>query len=281
MLRVLVLFVVSLFMATAALAEKRVALVIGNGAYANAVTLPNPPNDAADMAKKLAELDFQVIVGVDQTRDELEASLRKFALEARDATMTLFFYSGHGIQVDGHNYIIPIDAKLEDITALDFETIDADRIFSYMGGDGRIALAFLDACRDNPLSRRFARSLPKSRSNAVGVGLAMPQTVGTGLFIGFSTAPGDVALDGDGRNSPFTSALLSHIGEPGLEINGVMTRVKSDVQVATSGDQRPWTNSDLSTDVYLKRAIVIDPVVPDPNADGSSSGVASTSSGRQ
>ncbi|OCW57968.1 hypothetical protein AWJ14_04055 [Hoeflea olei] len=261
-------------LAVRAAAADRVALVIGNGAYRHAVELPNPRNDATDMAVLLRRLDFEVIEGVDLERAEMEATIRAFAAAATDARTVLFFYAGHGMQVDGRNYLIPVDARLEDRTALDFEAIDAERVYTYMAGEGKVAIAFLDACRDNPLARGFRRSLGTSRSNSVGVGLAPISTSGSGLFIAFATAPGDVAADGEGRNSPFTAALLSKLETPGLEIQQVMTRVKIDVQARTQGRQRPWHSSDLGTDVFLaplpaKQTPVVpapEPPQPDPSA---------------
>lgn len=240
---------------TAFAATERVALVIGNGQYRNAVALPNPPNDASDVATLLKRLDFEVIEGEDLTRDGMEKAIRDFAIASSKARIVLFFYAGHGMQVAGRNYLVPTDAKLLDRTALDFEAIDVDEVFRYMTGDGKIALAFLDACRNNPLARNFVRSLGPTRSASVGQGLAPTATAGSGLFIAFATAPNDVAQDGEGRNSPFTAALLRRLPTPGLEIQQVMTRVKADVQQATDGEQRPWHNSDLSAEVYLAPAL--------------------------
>lgn len=246
-------------------AAERVALVIGNGAYQNAVGLPNPPNDASDIAGLLKRLDFEVIEGEDLTRNGMEDAIRKFAIASAKARIVLFFYAGHGMQVAGRNYLIPTDAKLLDRTALDFEAIDVNHVFQYMTGDGKVALAFLDACRNNPLARNFVRAMGPSRSASVGQGLAPTATAGSGLFIAFATAPNDVAQDGNGRNSPFTAALLRRLPTPGLEIQQVMTRVKADVQRATDGEQRPWHNSDLSAEVYLAPAVP-KPAVADSDA---------------
>jgi hypothetical protein len=237
----------------APMAAGKVALVIGNGAYAHANFLPNPANDAARMAEALTGLGFTVVSGMDLDRAGMEAKLREFVAQLPGAEIALFFYAGHGIQADGKNYLIPVDASMSDPTALEFETIEADKVFGYMGGNERIAIAFLDACRDNPLARSFARAISDAgqSTRSVGQGLAVPDTRGSGLFIGFSTAPGSVALDGTGENSPFTAALLDHIATPGLEIQSVMTRVKADVQQATGGSQQPWHNTNLAREVYL------------------------------
>jgi hypothetical protein len=231
--------------------QKRVALVIGNSAYQNAVELPNPRNDARVMSDTLRSLNFEVIEGEDLTKTAMEGKIQDFAEKVSDADVALFFYAGHGMQVSGKNYLIPIDAKLERATAVDFETIDADRVLGYMSDEDRVSIALLDACRDNPLARKFARNLGASRSAAVGQGLAIPTAVGGGLLIGFATAPGDVALDGEGKNSPFTSALIRHLPEKGLEIEQVLKRVKADVIKDTDNQQRPWVNSDIAVNVYL------------------------------
>lgn len=243
-----------LAVASSAVAKERVALIIGNGAYENATALPNPKNDADDTKRLLMDLGFEVIHGVDLDRDEMETTIRQFAASSASASVVLFFYAGHGMQVDGQNYLIPIDAKLEERTALDFEAINVDKVLRYMSGDDKVALVFLDACRNNPLARTFARSLGPTRATLVGGGLAPTTTAGSGLFIAYATAPNDVALDGAGRNSPFTAALLHHLPTPNLEIQQVMTRVKATVQNETQGRQRPWHNSDLGAEVFLVTA---------------------------
>jgi hypothetical protein len=231
--------------------QKRVALVIGNSAYQNAVELPNPRNDARAVSATLRGLGFEVVEGEDLTKSGMDEKVQDFADKVGNADVALFFYAGHGMQISGRNYLVPIDAKLERPTAADFETIDADRILGYMSAENRIAIALLDACRDNPLARTFARSLGATRSGAVGRGLAVPSTSGGGLLIGFATAPGDVASDGDGANSPFTSALIRHLPAKGLEIEQVLKRVKADVIKETGNQQRPWVNSDIAVDLYL------------------------------
>jgi Caspase domain len=242
-----------------ALAAGKVALVIGNGDYLNANKLPNPSNDATDMMAALQELGFTVIGGTNLNHQAMAAKIGDFEDASRDADTTLFFYAGHGMQVNGQNFLVPIDAKLERPTSLQFETIDADVVLRSMAGPGKTAIALLDACRDNPLSRSFSRSLGKTRTTAVAQGLATPTIPGGGILIGFATAPGEVAADGDGHNSPFTAALLKNIKTPGLEIQQLMTRVKGDVYAATKETQEPWHNSSLRTEVFL-----VAPNAPDP-----------------
>lgn len=248
-------------------AQERVALVVGNGAYTNAKALPNPKNDAADMAAVLRELGFVVVTGVDTNKVDFDQKVREFARAVRTAKVAAFFYAGHGMQVAGKNYAVPIDAKLESSADLPVETVDIDQVVSIMESDpSRVNLVFLDACRDNPLARSFARNVPATRAASVGSGLNAIEA-GRGTMIAFSTAPNKVALDGQGRNSPFTTALLKHIRTPGLDIAFVMRRVTADVEKFSGGSQVPWVHASLISDVTLaagdsKAAAATPPPVP-------------------
>ena len=253
--RIALLIAVSMaFASFAQAASDRVALVIGNGAYMNANKLVNPPNDAADVASALRKLGFDVVEGRDLDKRGMESKVIEFSRKLDNAGMALFFYAGHGMQVGGRNYLIPIDAKLERGGDLSFETLDVSQVLGQMEAEKRVNLVFLDACRDNPLARSFSRSLG-TRSAAVGQGLASIQSA-VGTMIVYATQPDNVALDGDGtRNSPFTGALLKHIATPGLEVRSMMTRVRSDVLVATRDKQVPWDHSSLTSDVILTPAL--------------------------
>jgi uncharacterized caspase-like protein len=232
-------------------AADRVALVVGNGAYVNANALPNPVNDASDMAAALRELGFETIAAINLDKAGFDQRLRDFARMLRGAKTALFYYAGHGLQVAGKNYAVPVDARLESAADLTVETVDLDQVLSVMqADDNRVNLVFLDACRDNPLARSFARSLPATRALAVNSGLSALDA-GRGTLIAFATAPNKVALDGQGRNSPFTGALLRHIRTPGLDIAFVMRRVTADVEAQTGGAQIPWVHASLTTDVAL------------------------------
>lgn len=250
-MRVWLVLVLMIWTSVHALAAGRVALVIGNGDYVNANKLPNPPNDATAMSQALRDIGFTVVEGENLNHSDMARLIGDFEEASRDADVTLFFYAGHGLQVNGNNYLVPIDAKLDRESSLQFEAIDADIVMRSMSGPGKTAIALLDACRDNPLSRSLARSLGKTRSTAVQQGLAVPNITGGGMLIGFATAPGEVAADGEGSDSPFTVALLKNIKTPGLEIQQMMTRVKADVFEATKEKQEPWHNSSLRTEVYL------------------------------
>lgn len=229
----------------------RVALVIGNAKYRYATQLPNPSNDAADIAQALRKLGFDVVEGRDLDKHAMEDKIREFGRKVERADLALLFYAGHGMQVGGKNYLVPIDAKLERTGDLTLDTIEVGQILAQMEAEKRVNLVFLDACRDNPLARSFARSLG-TRSTSVGSGLAAIQSA-VGTMIAYATQPDNVALDGEGRNSPFTAALLKHIATPNLEISALMKRVRADVIAATREKQVPWDHSSLVGDVVLAR----------------------------
>jgi caspase domain-containing protein len=205
--RVVVAIILLLLPAAAfAQAEKRVALVIGNSAYQHTPKLANPTNDAADMAAALKKHGFKVIEGFDLDKPAFDRKVRDFATTLKQAEAGVFFYAGHGLQVAGQNYLVPIDAKAEGIEALDFEMVRVDVIHRLMENQTNTNILFLDACRDNPLARNLARSMG-TRSSEIGRGLAQVQS-GVGTLISFSTQPGNVALDGSGRNSSFAGRWL-------------------------------------------------------------------------
>ncbi|GIL00937.1 MAG: hypothetical protein BroJett030_08360 [Alphaproteobacteria bacterium] len=232
-----------------AVAEGRVALVIGNAAYRNVPPLANPANDAADMAVKLAGMGFEVTSGTDLDLDALRRTVRDFIGKLAGADLAVFYYAGHGLQVNGENYIAPIDARLNSHDDLPFEAIPVDLVLSAMERNTRTNLVFLDACRDNPLADNLARSMG-SRSSAVGRGLARIGS-GVGSLIAFATQPGNIALDGEGRNSPFTAGLLKHLGTPGQSVTDDLILVRNAVLATTGGKQVPWDNSSLTGRVVL------------------------------
>jgi tetratricopeptide (TPR) repeat protein len=242
---------------------KRAALVIGNSAYKFTSALANPANDAGDIAKTLRELGFDVVVGINLDRERLNEAIREFARKLDDATLGIVFYAGHGLQVEGKNYLLPVDAKIERKEDLDLATVELGRILERMESKRRVSIVFLDACRDNPLSRS-----PKV-ANASGRGLGPVKESATrsvddsqglaavrgaaGTLIAYSTQPDNVALDGEGRNSPFATALLKYIATPGLEIESMMKQVRLDVIAATDQKQVPWGHSSLVGNVYLRQ----------------------------
>jgi hypothetical protein len=262
----LALIVAYLLLVLPAAAEKRVALVVGNSAYVHANALPNPANDAADMARALAEVGFEVILGLDLSKQAFDGKVRDFARALEKADVALFFYAGHGLQASGRNHLVPVDAKLQVERDLDFEAISLDFVLKQMELDreGKTNIVFLDACRDNPLARNLARSMG-TRSAAIGQGLAQVQT-GVGTFIAYSTQPGNVALDGEGRNSPFTEALARDLRQPDRNLTAVMIEVRKEVLAVTGGKQVPWDHSALTGDFYFHLAAAPG-TLPRPDAD--------------
>lgn len=235
---------------------RRVALVIGNGAYASVKALPNPPNDARSVANSLRDIGFTVSEGIDLDRAAMQKMTRDFLREAVRAQVALVYYAGHGVQIDGRNYLVPVDVRLQEGRNITDGMIDMDTIMAGLDDQVRTNILIFDACRNNPMAERVASSAP-SRAIEGGSGLAAPSalgagaTLGAGTLIAFATAPGQVALDGEGANSPFSAALSRHIGTSGLEVQQMLTRVRAEVVAKTAGKQVPWSNSSLLGEVYL------------------------------
>jgi formylglycine-generating enzyme required for sulfatase activity len=230
---------------------KRVALVIGNGAYLHVPALPNPSHDAQDIAQTLTAMGFEVDLAVDTAITELRDSVQRFGTHAATAEVALIFYAGHGLQIDGRNFIVPIDAAIASEADVEFETLDLDLLIRATNQGAKVRIILLDACRNNPFEGALTDSMGPGRSAvALSAGLAPLQPSG-GVLIGFATDPGAVALDGEERNSPFTAALLKNLPTPGLEINIALTRVRAAVFAGTDGRQRPWTTSSLLQELYL------------------------------
>ncbi|MFT3987053.1 caspase family protein [Aestuariivirga sp.] len=223
----------------------RVALVIGNGSYEAAGTLSNPVNDAEDIAAKLRSMGFTVVDGYDLGKRQLEAKIGEFADALDGADAGLFYYAGHGIAVDGRNFIIPIDAHLDIPAKLKLEAIPMDDVLDLMSQQVKTSILILDACRNNPFARGL-RSASTTRAVTAAEGLAQFDSA-KGSFIAFSTAPGATAMDGTGRNSPFAAALLKHLDEPGASINDVMTEVRGDVAESTKDFQTPMAWDSLTS----------------------------------
>ncbi len=261
----LIFSIAAVFLLTAgsAMAERRLALVVGNSNYRNTPRLENPKNDARAMATALTRLGFEVIRGIDQSSADMRRTVRKFAGALQSADVALFYYAGHGLQVKGENYLVPIDAKMKSTLDLEFEATNLQVVIDLMEREAKTNIVFLDACRDNPLARTLARSLGASRSSTIGQGLARIDS-GVGTLIAYSTEPGNVALDGDGKHSPFTAALLGHIETPGLEVGRMLRRVRSSVLKQTRGKQVPWDHSSLVGDFYFSSPKKIAAVAPPP-----------------
>jgi uncharacterized caspase-like protein len=240
-----------------AAAGRRVALVIGNGAYKSVTALANPANDATVIAKNLKGMGFEVSSGIDLDRAAMTRLIGQFLRDASNARMALVFYAGHGVQIDNRNYLLPVDARAENAATLTADMASLDTILSALDDQTRTSIVILDACRDNPLEQQQAAADGKSRSLAARAGLAAPSslgkgaTAGAGMLIAFATGPGQVALDGTGENSPFSAALARHIGTPGLELQQMLTRVRNEVLTVTGKKQLPWATSALLGEVYL------------------------------
>ena len=274
------------FAPQASYAGKRVALVIGNGAYQQTVELPNPRNDAVDMAAALEAVGFEVISGLDLDKAGMDRTIQRFAEALASAELGAFFYAGHGLQVRGVNYLVPVDAGLKNEYALDFEMIRLDVVQRTMENAATTNVIFLDACRDNPLARNLARSMG-TRSGAIGRGLAQVDA-GVGTLISYATQPGNVALDGTGRNSPYSAALKTHITATGEDLTSILIRVRNDVAEATNRRQIPWDQHALMARLYFSGPSATAPVKPsnsmpvNPNTTraSASSSTAPTTGGR-
>ena len=225
----------------------RVALVVGNSAYTRTSPLANPVNDAADMAAALEGLDFDVILEMDADEDAMDDALADFEERSAGAAVALVFYAGHGMEMNGANYLVPVDAELATASAVGRETIALDMVLDATSG-ARTRIVILDACRNNP----FARSMRGARrANVRSGGLAAVST-GEGLLVAYAAAAGDVAADGEGsRNSPFTTALLEHLRSPGVELRVMLGNVGGAVSRSTGADQQPFVYTSLSGEHYL------------------------------
>ena len=242
------LFVMELTGADAVAAE-RVALVVGNADYHEEdAKLRNPVNDATAMAAALRRMGFEVIEGKDLDRDGFFDKIIEFDDAARSAETALFFYAGHGLQVDGRNYLGPVDMRLQRKQDLSRRAIELGEVLEVMRSETNLVI--LDACRNNPLAAELARSLGLSRAVAASRGLARVEKT-RGMLIAFATAGDKVAADGDGNHSPFTAALLEHIETPGLSVQELFTHVAASVEQSTGGAQLPWTNYHLLKVVRL------------------------------
>jgi uncharacterized caspase-like protein len=220
---------------------KRIALVVGNNAYKTA-PLKNPGSDASAIASALKRVGFSVIEQHNVSLREMEHAIDLFHGRLEKGSIGLFYYAGHGIQVDGTNYLIPIDAKIKSESDIKYESVDAGRVLGKMEDAANgMNIVILDACRNNPFSRSF-------RSGNRGLAR---MDAPTGSILAYSTAPGDVAADGHGNNSVYTKHLLRYLETPGLDINNIFIRTRMDVINETRGEQVPWEASSLTGLFYF------------------------------
>jgi cyclophilin family peptidyl-prolyl cis-trans isomerase/uncharacterized caspase-like protein len=240
----LILFILFLICPSAlpAATEQRTALVIGNSTYSSG-PLKNPVNDAMDMAAMLKRLGFKVILKTNVRFRDMDSAIREFGRNLSRSEVGLFYFAGHGIQVGGVNYLIPVSATIEKEEDVRYEAVDAGRVLSEMAhANNGLNIVILDACRNNPFARSF-----RSESR----GLAIIGHVPKGAFISYATSPGDVAQDGEGRNSPYTKSLLRYMKQPGLPIESVFKKVRQTLDDETGGKQIPWESSSLKGDFYF------------------------------
>jgi uncharacterized caspase-like protein len=237
--------IVGFFLAahTDAFAEKRVALVIGNANYINATKLINPPNDATAVSVMLETAGFSVVeTRTDLGNAEMRKVIRDFSDQTRDADVAVVYYAGHGIEIGNTNFLIPTDAKLERDIDVDDEAIALDRVLQVIEPARKLRLVILDACRDNPFIRGMKRTMA---TRAIGRGLAKYEPTLSNTLVAFAASPGSVVLDGEGANSPFTTALVKHITTPDLDLRIAFGNVRDDVLQSTSNRQEPYISGSL------------------------------------
>ena len=222
--------------------QRRMALIVGNSDYREAEVLPNAARDARALASSVENLGFEVTLLLDTEFDQFERTVTRFAQRAEDADVVLFYFSGHGFQLEGANFLAPVSASLRSVEEIEAQTLRLDRIIADISGPGRQTVVLLDACRNNPL--------PPSLRGTSRDGLAQTET-GTDTFVAFATQPNNITFDGRDGNSPFTTALLTHLDTPGVSISEMMIRVRSDVSRQTLGRQIPWDQSSLTKPFYF------------------------------
>jgi Caspase domain len=229
-----------------AFAEKRIALMIGNSVYKNVPRLTNPTNDASLLAATLQAAGFdEVTTRLDATTSEMRMALRAFALQARDADVAVIYFAGHGIELGGKNYLIPIDATLETDTDVLDEAFPLDRFIHAVEPARRFGLVILDACRDNP----FAGGMKQTASSlAYGQGLAKVEPSNLNTLVAFAAKAGSTATDGYGKNSPFAKALAQYLPKPGLDIRKALGFVRDEVLKSTGNKQEPYAYGTLGGD---------------------------------
>jgi uncharacterized caspase-like protein len=251
------------FSAEHACAEKRVALVIGNSAYEKAARLSNPANDAALMAETFRSAGFDSVeLRRNLNANEMRRALRDFIDKSREANVAVVYYAGHGLEVDGTNYLVPVDAVLERDVDIYDEALSLERVLISVEPARQLRLVILDACRDNPFTRLMKRTVT---TRAVGRGLAKVEPASPNTLIAFASKAGSIASDGDSKNSPFTAALVKHLTRPGLDLRKAFGYVRDDVLKNTGNRQEPYVYGSLGgDDVPLVPA---EPAATGPQAD--------------
>src|ERR1700710_2085988 len=236
-------FMAGVLLATAAAADRRVALVIGNAAYKNASVLSNTINDSNDIAAMFKSVGFEVVISrTDLGVVDFKRAVRDFLITAENSDIAVVYYAGHGVEIGGTNYLIPVDAKLGRDYDVEDEAVALDRIIWALQSVKRLRLILLDACRDNP----FPGKLRSAGTRApVRGGLSKIEDVSADTLVAYAAKAGSVSYDGDGLNSPYASALIKHITEPGLDIRIALGRVRDEVLAMTGGRQEPFIYGSL------------------------------------
>lgn len=260
------------FQPAAALADQRMALVMGNSAYQRAPKLANATNDAGLLVETFKKAGFTVVEARnDLSAQDMRRALRDFGAKARGADIAVIYYAGHGIEIDGNNYLVPVDAQLENDTDVYDETIGLDRVLVAIEPAKRLRLVILDACRDNPFAKNMKRTMA---SRAVARGLAKVEPSSQNTLVAFAAKAGLTALDGDGKNSPFATALGHHLATPGLDLRKAFGYVRDEVLQATTNRQEPFIYGSLGgDDVVLAPAAALasPPAAPAVSSDASAS----------
>ncbi len=234
---------------------RRLALVIGSSAYEAAGNLPNAVSDARQFGAFLSSQGFDTDIVTDADRREMADAVSRFARKINPDDVALFYFAGHGMQLRGENYLVGTDARLANEFDVAAETLALTDVIGAIEKKAKVALFFLDACRNNPLANRLNQEIEGATRSIATRGLAPVETESAGTMVAFAAAPGQVALDGRGKNSPFTTALIGHLAGPGLEIGTAFKRVIRDVRKATEGKQSPQILSSLSLEFYFNTSL--------------------------
>jgi hypothetical protein len=257
---------------SSARAESRVALVIGNSAYASIGTLRNPVNDARAMNQALRSLGFEVTLLENASKAQIETGLRQFTQRLTPEAVSLVYYAGHGVQIGGRNYLIPVDARIETVASVKAEAVDLDEVLAQIGqGRSGTNIIILDACRDNPFTQpemtvadgsvRRAPSRSDPRFRGISGGLASVNAP-SGILIAYATAPGRVAADGSGANGLYTTALIRAMMTPGASLEVIFKQTRIEVMQQSGGRQTPWESSSLTIEFSFRPGRVAPPSLP-------------------
>lgn len=271
MIRCLLILILVLLTVPTVQAEERVAFVVGNSSYKSTTELANPVNDARLVARSLEAVGFDVTTHLDLSRAAFGAAISEFLIRTDGAEVSIFYFAGHGMQLDGENYLLPTDASLRSEFDVLSESISLSTVSEAMRGRANSVFLFIDACRDNPLAETFyAENFPQTRSTTTR-GLARVKSGATGSMVMFAASPGQVAYDGVGSNSPFSLALARHLPTPNTEILTLTKRITADVRALTQGRQSPIVTNDIAREIYLKPS---DDSLPEPGPSSARPGAS-------